>query len=524
MNNRRIVIASQRAGGFWSPLKWQTLTAIALTITSFVVATDVDLRGQVQSQYFYPPPVPVPDLPKQLAFKITSPFTVAAVGDVIMPQPIGDREEPGFQRLVKIIRDADVGFGNMETELVDMKHRDQFQGGIQGTQAPKEVGASMKTMGFRIMSRATNHALDGGVAAMLSTSRLLDEVGIVHAGAGMNLNEARAAALMDTPKGRIGLVSFWSVDSNPGENGLGYAHTAATYRQGNSGGRPGVNPLRMDSYSIVTAEQLEQLRAIRKAADATGRSRPGEPAPRSANEPKDRVQLTDAGRPAALFKTGAVPGSTEYEPNPDDEREILRSIRNGKVLSDFLIATVHSHQGMQYINGVRTVSPFLSKFARQTVDNGADMFVTHGPHALQGVEIYKGKPIFYGLSAFVYQSDIQLSSSNKWDLDPPRDERPNCCAMNNPSGQVGMVAETVFDKGQLKEVRLHPVDLDYGGLRPMSRKGIPTMPSPELAQRVLAEMQSLSKPFGTTIVIKDNIGIIQVTPASATAEQGAKRE
>jgi poly-gamma-glutamate synthesis protein (capsule biosynthesis protein) len=75
-----------------------------------------------------------------------------------------------------------------------------------------------------------------------------------------------------------------------------------------------------------------------------------------------------------------------------------------------------------------------------------------------------------------------------------------------------MVATSHFEGGRLVEIRLYPVDLGLGNQRPMSRMGIPMTPTPEIAQRILTEMQELSKPFGTKIEIKDNIGIIRVTP------------
>ncbi|MCL6446205.1 MAG: CapA family protein [Alicyclobacillus sp.] len=43
----------------------------------------------------------------------------------------------------------------------------------------------------------------------------------------------------------------------------------------------------------------------------------------------------------------------------------------------------------------------LKKIARQTVDLGADMVFGFHPHAIQGIEIYKGKPIAYSLGNFV---------------------------------------------------------------------------------------------------------------------------
>src|SRR5204863_4244484 len=105
------------------------------------------------------------------------------------------------------------------------------------------------------------------------------------------------------------------------------------------------------------------------------------------------------------YKVG-TPGTRSFEMNPADLREILRSIRNGKYLSEFMIATCHCHQGpilaQQWLFEDQ-IPDFLPALARATIDNGADMFVGHGPHVLRGIEIYKGKPIFYGLGEFFYQ-------------------------------------------------------------------------------------------------------------------------
>ena len=46
--------------------------------------------------------------------------------------------------------------------------------------------------------------------------------------------------------------------------------------------------------------------------------------------------------------------------------------------------------------------------AHTVIDNGADVFVAHGvPLPLRGVEIYKGKPIFYGVELFYHQDASQ---------------------------------------------------------------------------------------------------------------------
>ena len=48
---------------------------------------------------------------------------------------------------------------------------------------------------------------------------------------------------------------------------------------------------------------------------------------------------------------------------------------------------------------------FLIELAHKSIDSGADAFVGHGPHLLRGIEIYKGKPIFYDLGEFFREWD-----------------------------------------------------------------------------------------------------------------------
>ena len=179
--------------------------------------------------------------------------------------------------------------------------------------------------------------------------------------------------------------------------------------------------------------------------------------------------------------------------NPGDLREILRSIRNGKYLSEFMIATCHCHQGpivaQQWLFEDQ-IPDFLPELARATIDNGADMFVGHGPHVLRGIEIYKGKPIFYGLGEFYYQWQHFDSAllSGSWPqtagggpggrggagaagrgsaADQTIDVRVS--AGLRPINFESMVAETKYDKGQLVEIRLYPTSGAWDG--PISQLG-----------------------------------------------------
>jgi hypothetical protein len=69
--------------------------------------------------------------------------------------------------------------------------------------------------------------------------------------------------------------------------------------------------------------------------------------------------------------------------------------------------------------------------------------------------------------------------------------------LNRTETLENLLAESHYEKGRLVEVRLYP-------------GGIPMMPSPEMAKRVLEKVQRLSQPFGTKIAIEKGVGVIRV--------------
>jgi hypothetical protein len=186
---------------------------------------------------------------RDLAMKIRGSFTFVGVGDLIMRNPMGQLAEPSFQSLIQHLRDADVAFANLEGPLLDL---DTFPDPIADA-AQKGSLADMKGMGIDIMTTANDHSTQADVAGMFETIRLLDEAGIAYAGTGRNLQEARAAHFI-TPKGTVGLVAVWATDIDRHQ---------ATYRNGDTGGRAGMNALGLTREVTVTAGQMEQLREIR---------------------------------------------------------------------------------------------------------------------------------------------------------------------------------------------------------------------------------------------------------------------
>jgi poly-gamma-glutamate synthesis protein (capsule biosynthesis protein) len=455
-------------------------------------------------------------LAPDLDTKLIEPFTLATVGDLIIMRPASEYADTGLQDALKIIREADVSFGNFEGSISDLR---QFKGPMRGFMGAKTVAADVRAMGFDLVNRANNHLFDSEAEGMFATNELLDAAGIVHAGAGRNLEDARAAQFLETPKGRVALVGMHTPTEGAG------SRLTATYRVGNTGGKPGLNALGLTTWITLSPDQVAALKKVREAVYER-RMEYSNPVDLPTNEPADRLQLFGIN-----YRTGATPGEQTYTMNADDLRDILRSIRNGKQYADFAIATIHTHQGtstLQRFHFSDYPPDFLVTLAHAAIDNGADAFVGHGVHVLRGIEIYRGKPIFYGLGEFFREMDWTVADLGRYrslGANPLATERTDAEVaveswsrprLREPINFESLIAVSRYDQGRLVEVQLHPTELRYEG--PISRNGIPRIAPPEIGRRILERVQSLSKPFGTTIAIDGNVGVIRIA-ATTTNRQ-----
>jgi len=447
----------------------------------------------------------------ELRMKIRESFTAAAVGDMIEMQPFSKIQDPSIASLIKVMRDADVTVANMEATIVDF---DNYTGPRGLNLATKEVADDMANMGIDLVTKANNHTLDGGEQGLQENFRQLERVGIVHAGAGRNLTEARAPRFFLSSKGLVGMSGIY-VDASEHRAG----GSAATYYDDGFGGTPGNNALHVKTYHGVSAEQMVQLRSMRDSIVSRR------------NEVENPIELppVDEGDKLHLFETWfkitPKPGEYIYEMDASDQKDILGKIKNGKQSADFMIANIHWHQNrfaFQHYSFDHYPADFEISFAHQAVEAGADMFVGHGVHTLRGIEIYKGKPIFYGLSNFVFQSQIMPIASDRSEAASGGSAKHDGSALHGigeqnqrrwawlqkPEVMEALLVTSRFEEGRLEEVRLYPVDL--GLERPGSQMGIPHQPTAELARAILTRVQEYSRPFSTNIELENGVGVIRV--------------
>src|SRR5262245_23467321 len=252
--------------------------------------------------------------------------------------------KPSAVTTIKGLLAGDVIMTNLEAAVA--QPGETIQEG-RGFLTPPAALDALTAMGFNLLALSGNHAFDLKETGIRNTIRELDRRTIVHAGTGQTIAEASAPAYLKTPKGTIALIASASGLIAPGA--------------GATADRPGVNQLRVN------------------AGD------------RENNATED------------------LPGAPANTPHPDDARRILQSIRDARQRADVVIVYQHNHVFANrsfstiFTEGMPerlAPNPWLVKWTHDEIDAGAGIVVMHGAPLLHGVEIYRGRPIFYDLGNF----------------------------------------------------------------------------------------------------------------------------
>jgi poly-gamma-glutamate synthesis protein (capsule biosynthesis protein) len=75
--------------------------------------------------------------------------------------------------------------------------------------------------------------------------------------------------------------------------------------------------------------------------------------------------------------------------------------------ADIVVASCHWGVG-------REVLQYMTEIAHAAIDAGADIVIGHGPHYSLAVEVYRGKPIFYGLGSFSFHTGHAGQQHGDW--------------------------------------------------------------------------------------------------------------
>ena len=374
---------------------------------------------------------------------------VTAVGDMIFNQQISQLTAPERRQLLRILQEADIAYGNLEFSINSLP---ELQRPFYNFRADPEFAWELAATGINLVSMANNHALDFGQEGLAECLKALDHASIGHAGAGRTLAAARA---------------------------------------------PATERVQSQTLKFALLSTMRYWTSRYRCADPV--------APCLATI--DPAEILVAG-PDGTVTTVEGPLAADVAALEDD---VVLAKRH----HDVVMVSLHNHDRSHHrAYGIQDTTPANDEIMyRRAVAAGADVVLGSGPHVLRGVEIHQGKPIFYSLSNFIYQ--YRTPDKIPVDLVHQRDgeiERPANVSVWDRR-DPGRVFETVvvrmtFNAGALRRVELIPVTIDDEG--PLY--GVPRLASGKRGAEIVALMQRLSQPYGTTIVSRGWYAEVALAP------------
>lgn len=355
--------------------------------------------------------------------------SIVLAGQSLLSEPWAGTEDGPLRELTA---GADAAITNLEAAIADAagwptKTR---------TLHPADPGVVklLKALGFNLLAHANNHAFDLGPPGILAAQRAARAAGIGIAGSGTTLEEAAAPIVT---AGRIALIAC---DLGPQPD--------IVYAGGGTAPRPGINPLRVDTQLAVPRADFERLRTIARESGYSQRI-------------ASRVRAGHRAAPpgAALDFLGltvvenAVTAEERFMARAEDLARVERGIAGARQAARRVVISLHYHHWepdwMQTPDWLRTL-------AHQLADAGADVVFCHGPPVMLGMELHRGRPIFFGMGNLIFQT-----------------RRAARYAEGGFDVWRSIVARCEFDDRGLARVIVHPIT---AGRPAMDGKG-PTPPS-----------------------------------------------
>jgi poly-gamma-glutamate synthesis protein (capsule biosynthesis protein) len=323
-------------------------------------------------------------------------------------------EDPAvpFRKIAPVLGKADVVFGNLECCLYDppvprTMMPDEVSG-YEGFYAPPPSGKALVLGGFHCVGNANNQ--NYGPEQIVASNACLDTFGIPHVGTGINRTAARASEVVVRNGTRFGFLQ------------------------------------RTSQYWPNNHEALDARAGVAV------------------------IKAYTAYQPV-YYKDGTLPPNRPGTPpkiltwcDPGYLQQFREDVQALKARADVVVSSHHmGHRG--------DILDFQIEIAHAAVDAGADVVIAHAEHYPLAVELYKGKPIYYGLGSFCF------IKSNKRFL----------------RGWVGMMARVTVDEGRVTEAA-------FSWVRQHDNTEIVIQP-PEQESATLEEVRKMSKRFRTELAV-----------------------
>jgi poly-gamma-glutamate synthesis protein (capsule biosynthesis protein) len=313
-----------------------------------------------------------------------------------------------FRQVREYMATANCRFANLECCLYDRVNTHELRD--EGFFAAPKTGEALKLLGLDAIGNANN--VNYGAEAITSSCATLKSLGIPNVGAGADRKTAYAPVIVERNGVRYGFMQrssvYWPTGHEAGDLSPGIA-----VLQGHTAYQPAF-------YKI-------------------------------------RPELPPCNRPGVppLIVTWADPMHLKRY------REDLGELR---AKCDILVAS--HHWGL-----FEDVLDYMIEIAHVAIDEGADVVIGHGPHYSLPMEMYKGKPVFYGLGNFSFHTGHGGRKHGDW---------------------IGEAVRLIYEGKELQRVAFRPVRHND------ANETLLTKPSDEKA--ALERLQGFCDRFGTKLV------------------------
>ena len=272
-----------------------------------------------------------------------------------------------FVRVADVLRQADLRFANLECCFYEPPAARSLSD--EGFYASPAAAEALRALKIDAVGTANN--VNYGAEAILSSLRTLDALGIPHSGSGAESAAAHEPAVVESNAMKVGFLQrtsvYWPTNHEAGEHS------------------PGVAAMRGHTAYRVPAH-------------------------------KTRPEIPPMNRPG-------IPPEVITWADPAYLKRLREDIGRLRARCDIVVAS--HHWGLH-----QDVLQYMTEIAHAAIDAGADIVVGHGPHYSLPVEVYKGKPIYYGLGSFSFHTGHGGRKHGDW---------------------VGMLARVVVDNGSVRE-------------------------------------------------------------------------
>ena len=162
--------------------------------------------------------------------------------------------------------------------------------------------------------------------------------------------------------------------------------------------------------------------------------------------------------------------------NEEDLEAMIADVERTRPRVDFLLASFHWGASQS-----RTLTLSQQAAAQAAVEAGVDVVVGHHPHIVQGVEVYRGRPVFYALGNFVLDHDHPMFL---------------------PTARESICLKLTLRGGVLEGAAISPVLIEADGS--------PRIPGPEepKSAEILDTLKALSEKLGTRLDISGGEGMV----------------